>query len=83
MPNTRSSDRTDSADGAFAITPSDDDDLPRVPIALNVATSGTVRFTGTDGNVSDVFIVAGIVFPLRVRRVFQTGTTAGGIRGLV
>jgi len=83
MSAARSSDRTDSADGAFTITPSDSDDLSRVPIALNVATSGTVRFIGTDGTISDVFIVAGIVFPLRVRRVFQTGTTAGGIRGLV
>lgn len=78
----RSQDRTDSADGAFNIIPSDFEDLKRMPVALNVRTSGIVFFIGADGLMSDVFIAAGVAFPIRVRRVLSTGTTATGIRGL-
>ena len=79
----RSQDRTDSADGAFVITPSDTDDLKHMPVALNVRTSGVVMFIGADGRLSDVFIAAGVAFPIRVQRVMASGTTATGIRGLV
>lgn len=75
--------RTDSADGAFVVVPDDGADLPTVPVAINVSQSGTVAFIGTDGNQCDVFIAAGIAFPLRCRRILATGTTAQGIRGLV
>lgn len=64
------------------IVPDDDTDLDEVTIALNVATGGTVRVTTASGSVSDVFVSAGIVFPLRVRRVWASGTTATGIRAL-
>ena len=79
----RSTDRTDSADGAFAIQPDDNVDLVRLPIAINVRTTGVVAFIGADGNSADVYVAAGVVFPLRCRRVLATGTTATGIRGLV
>lgn len=65
------------------ITPDDGTDLPQVLTALNVATPGTVRVTTRDGSVGSVFIAAGTIFPLRVRRVWATGTTATGICGLV
>ncbi|MEM9579040.1 MAG: hypothetical protein AAF891_00015 [Pseudomonadota bacterium] len=66
----------------FAITPSDSEDLDLPTTAINVQTSGTVRVTTLAGDVGDVFIAAGIPFPIRVTRVWSTGTTATGIRGL-
>ena len=64
------------------ILPDDDTDLARVTIAINVATPGTVRVTTLEGTTADLMVEAGILFPLRVRRVWQNGTTATGIRGL-
>ncbi|MEI4488216.1 hypothetical protein V8J36_18640 [Frigidibacter sp. MR17.14] len=66
----------------MAITPNDSTDLAQVPRALNVAASGTVRMITQGGETADVYVAAGIVFPLRPRRVMATGTTATGIRGL-
>ena len=64
------------------IFPDDQTELKNVTRALNVATSGTVRVMTVDGTLGDVFIAAGGTFPVRVRRVLATGTTATGIRGL-
>ena len=65
-----------------AITPSDTNDLQAVTRAINVATAGTLAVITANGETSDVYVAAGITFPLRVRRVLSTGTTATGIRGL-
>lgn len=73
----------DPAITIFDITPDDDADLAQVTTALNVATPGTVRVTTADGSVSDVTVQPGVSFPIRVRRVWQTGTSATGLRGLV
>ena len=73
---------SDPAVSLAEVTPDDAADLPRVGLALNVATPGTVRVTTQDGSVSDVQIHPGHAFPLRVRRVWATGTTATGIRVL-
>lgn len=62
-----------------AITPSDTADLSLASRALNVATSGMVRVTTVGGDTGTVHVVAGIAFPVRVRRVWATGTTATGI----
>jgi hypothetical protein len=64
------------------VVPDDDTDLETVTVALNVATAGTVRVTMADGSVGSVFITAGSVFPMRVKRIWATGTTATGIRAL-
>ena len=85
MPNTfasRTRRPTDPANIVFDITPDDSADLDHVTIALNVATPGTVRMTTLDGSVSDVTIHPGTAFPVRAQRVWLTGTTATGIRGL-
>ena len=74
---------TDPAIRIFEITPDDDSDLAHVTIALNVATPGAVRVTTEDGSTSDVMVHPGDAFPLRARRVWATGTTATGLRGLV
>jgi len=65
------------------ITPSDVIDLSYVTVALNVATPGRIRVTTLDGDTSDVSVAPGAAFPLRVSRVWMTGTTATGIRGLI
>lgn len=86
MPDAFANRHRDPADPAvtvFEITPDDANDLPQVTTALNVATPGTVRVTMADGSVSDVTIHPGQPFPIRVSRVWQSGTSATGIRGLV
>ena len=78
-----SQDSTSSpATGIFEVLPDDAVDLAEVTIGLNVATPGIVRVTTLDGSVSDVSLAAGSVVPLRVTRVWATGTTATGIRAL-
>lgn len=57
--------------------------LPQVLSGLNVETPGLVRVTTRNGATGTVFVAAGVVFPLRVTKVWATGTTATGIRGLV
>ena len=74
---------TDPAITVFDITPDDGADLGQVTTALNVATPGTVRVTTADGSVSDLTVHPGQSFPIRARRVWLTGTTATGLRGLV
>ena len=86
MPNAfanRSRTLSDPAITVFNITPDDGTDLLHVTTALNVANPGTVRVTTEDGSVADVMIHPGHAFPIRARRVWQSGTTATGIRGLV
>lgn len=70
------------ASHAVAVSPDDGTDLARVSRALNVAEGGAVRVTTLGGEDATVFIAAGITFPLRVSRVWATGTTATGIVAL-
>ncbi len=73
---------SDPAVTIFEITPNDNVDLNQVTSGLNVATPGTVRLTTLDGSVSDVTIHPGQSFPVQARRIWLTGTTATGLRGL-
>ncbi|WP_298845065.1 hypothetical protein [uncultured Roseobacter sp.] len=61
------------------VTPDDGADLPQVSRALNVAGGGTVRVTTVAGDTATVTVAAGIPFPVRVRRIWATGTSATGI----
>lgn len=70
------------ASTALSVTPDDAADLPEVTLAINVAAPGTVRVTTQEGDVVDVAIAAGVAFPLRVSRIWATGTTATGISAL-
>jgi hypothetical protein len=74
---------TDPAITVFDIMPDDETDLAQVTTALNVATPGTVRVTTADGSVADISVHPGQAFPIRARRIWLTGTTATGLRGLV
>jgi len=73
----------DPAVTVFDIIPDDAADLAQVTAGINVATPGTVRVTTADGAVGDITVHPGHAFPVRARRVWLTGTTATGIRGLV
>lgn len=71
------------AEGGFNIIPNDVTDLEPIARAIYIGTSGTLRVRMVNGSdVSFGNILAGIVHPLRVVRVFATGTTATDIRGL-
>lgn len=63
----------------MSVTPDDGQDLPHVSRGLNVLVGGTVRVTSAQGETETLMIAAGIVFPVRVRRIWATGTTATGI----
>lgn len=74
---------TAPASALYEITPDDGADLGVAVRALNVAAAGAVRVTTVDDTVASVFVAAGTAFPVRVKRVWATGTTATGIVGLV
>ena len=67
---------------AFGIVPDDATDLPHTVRCLNVTTTGSVRLTTIHGDTETLHIGAGIPFPIRAVRVWATGTTATGLRGL-
>ncbi len=69
----------------YAITPSDDLELPKVTKALYVGEGGTVILRPALG-VQDVTfrnLPAGYILDVRVRAVRATGTTASSLVGLV
>lgn len=71
------------ATGLLVIAPSDGADLTVMPRALMVTQSGNVAVVMKDGSTGTLpALQAGVPYPIRVRRVLSTGTTATGIVGL-
>lgn len=74
------------AEGGFAITPNDDEDLPAITRAIYVGTSSSqdLAVITADGT-SLVFhnIAAGGIHPLQIKRVLSTGTSASDLIGLI
>jgi hypothetical protein len=64
---------------AFAVTTSDSSDLSTAARALYVGTGGDIKVTTIGGETVTFTSVAAGFFPIRVSRVFATGTTATGI----
>ena len=65
------------------VTPDDATDLTWATRALYVGTSGNVQVTMLSGETVTLQAVqAGVLYPLRVTRVWATGTTAANIIGL-
>lgn len=61
---------------AAAVTPSDSADLPQFSV-IYVGGAGNVKVTTAQGSaVTFSGVNAGTVIPVRVRRVWATGTTA-------
>jgi hypothetical protein len=73
---------TISALDAFPITPNDATDISVRTRWILVSTAGNLRVTLTTGQVVTIPVPAGVI-PLRVDRVWSTGTTAAGLAGLV
>ncbi len=65
-----------------AVAPADGQDLAFVSRAIAVGGEGFVRVTTVTGHEGRIFIVPGAPFPIRVRRVWATGTTATDIVAL-
>lgn len=61
------------------ITPDDATDLAVASRALNVAQGGAVQVTTVGGTTATITVAAGVVMPVRVIKIWQTGTTATGI----
>ena len=71
------------AERAFAITPNDSADLSVFPRAIYVGGAGNVKVTTLGGDTVTLNgAVAGSILPVRVVRVFSTGTTATNLIGL-
>lgn len=71
-----------SFSSAVAITPSDAAALPGTYSAFSVGVAGTVRVDTASGQTGvSVTCVAGFVYPLRIAKVYATGTSATGIVG--
>ncbi len=69
---------------AFDITPSDTADLAEIPRYVYVGSAGDLKVDMMDGGtVTFTAVPAGTLLPIRVTRVYLTGTTATGIVGLV
>lgn len=79
-------DSTTPARAAFAITPADGSDLGFKTRGIYSGSGGTIVCTlldmkdGTSVTFSNV--PAGVILPLRVKRVYSTNTTATGLVGL-
>ena len=71
------------AKSAFDITPHNTNDLTYVTRGIYVGASGDLKVDMANGEtVIFVDIAAGVIHPLRVKRVYLTGTDATGIIGV-
>lgn len=75
-------DPTAPARKAFAITPSDTEDVETVPRALYIGVEGDVAVIMGDDSASVTLVGASGLLPVMVRRVLATGTTATDIVGV-
>lgn len=78
----RQGNKSDPATHAFAITPSDGVDLSNWALALYVGGGGDVKVDTWGGETVTFANVQPGVLPVRVKRVYATGTTATGLVGL-
>jgi len=71
------------ATGAFEVTTSDTEDLAKPARSLYVGTTGDVKVDTVAGDtVTFAAVPAGAFLPVRVKRVYATGTDADDIVGL-
>ncbi|WP_172332141.1 hypothetical protein [Mangrovicoccus sp. HB161399] len=74
---------TSPASAGAPVTPSDSASLPTHSRAIFVGVGGTLAVELVDSAAGSVLtmqnVQAGMIYPLRVRKVRATGTTAGGI----
>lgn len=74
----------DPGDGGFDITPSDTEDLAVPTRGLYVGAVGDVKVDMLNGDtVTFVAMLAGVIHPIQVRRVYATDTDATDIVGII
>lgn len=69
-------DLTAPASRCIAVTPSDTESLPVKSRAIMTNADGYVQITTIGGDVVRLLIVAGVPMPVRVDKIWATGTTA-------
>lgn len=72
------------AQGAAVISPSDGTDLTTPLRGISFASAGALKLTMIDNSVVTIpsgALVAGIIHPMVIKRVWSTGTTATGLVG--
>lgn len=74
---------TSPAEDAFVITPDDANDLANSTRAIYVGVSGSLKVTTVKGTTVTFDNVPVGVMPVRARRVWSNGTSAGSLVGLV
>lgn len=71
------------AESAAAITPHDTNNLPNFTRGIYVGTAGNLKVEMIGGQtVTFANVAAGMTYPLRVRKVFATDTTAAALVAL-
>lgn len=72
------------ASGAFAITPDDEEELETVTRGIYVGVAGDLAVTlvGDSAPVTFANLAAGIIHPIRAKRIHATGTDAEDIIGV-
>lgn len=63
------------------IAPSNDDEISLTD-GFHVNGEGDIRFLDAKGNDRTLAVLAGISYPYRIKKVFETDTTATGIHAL-
>lgn len=82
MASAKTADSTRPASKAVAVTPSDATVIP-VTRALYIGTGGTLVVVMADDTATTTFTnVAAGIFPVQVKQVYSTDTTASGIIAL-
>lgn len=74
----------DPAENIVLITPDDDNDLALATRGLSFGTAGALKVDTLAGQtvvIPNGALAAGIIHPIRVTRVYATGTDAAGIVG--
>lgn len=72
-----------AADNAYTITPRDDIVLSPIPRGIISPDTGTVRVMAMKGTAAvTVPVLAGVLYPIRPRIIYATGTTATSILGV-
>lgn len=72
---------TASIVGAFVITPSNTEELPKVTRQIYAGGAGNVAVVWSDGSETTEPVAAGERLDWRIKQVKSSGTTATGLRG--
>lgn len=83
MPAFTDGEKIAPAQNAFIVVPSDSSNLAYVTRGVYLGSAGNMKVTFEYGDtVTFSGLLAGIVYPFCVEKVFSTGTTVSGIIGL-